>query len=263
MNDRARKWDDLTARLLSGLSVGAVGLSAILLGGVWLNMFVALLAGVMIWELVRMLSPDQQLAAQGLAAGTGICVFVVNSLPSQPVWLGLVGLLLAGLVWLKSGRLVFLFYTPIVLLGAVSAFVIRAELGQSILLLVAAVVIVTDVAGYFVGRTIGGPKFWPKVSPKKTWSGTIAGWVGAAIISVPFAEPRFGVVMAVVAVILAFASQLGDIGESAIKRRCGVKDSSGLLPGHGGFMDRFDGMIAALAASYIVWIMVGGWPVAG
>ncbi|MBV1866825.1 MAG: phosphatidate cytidylyltransferase [Marinosulfonomonas sp.] len=263
MSESTRKWDDLRARLISAMLIGVVGIGAIVLGGIWLNFLVALFAAVMIWELVRMLSPEQLSAAQVLSAFTGILVILFNSEDYQNALFLSLGMVVIGVMWLKKGRAIFLIYAPVIIIGAISAFVIRMNLGLNILLLVVGVVIITDVAGYFVGRIVGGPKFWPKVSPKKTWSGTVGGWIGAALISVPFAEPGFGVLVAIVAIILAFASQLGDIGESAIKRRSGVKDSSALLPGHGGFLDRFDGMIAALAASYIVWIMISGWPVVG
>jgi phosphatidate cytidylyltransferase len=115
------------------------------------------------------------------------------------------------------------------------------------------VVIVTDVAGYFAGRILGGPKFWPAVSPKKTWSGTIAGWFGAALVGAVFAGLYGGGITVVgVSVAVAFASQLGDIAESAIKRHVGVKDSSNLIPGHGGLLDRFDGMLGAALLLIIV-----------
>jgi phosphatidate cytidylyltransferase len=104
------------------------------------------------------------------------------------------------------------------------------------------------VAGYFAGKIIGGPKFWPAVSPKKTWSGTSAGWVGAALVGVGFVIWGGGGIMLVrISVLVSMASQAGDIVESALKRRTGVKDSSALIPGHGGFFDRFDGMMGAAA----------------
>jgi phosphatidate cytidylyltransferase len=108
------------------------------------------------------------------------------------------------------------------------------------------VVAVTDIGGYFAGRIIGGPKFWPRVSPKKTWSGTAAGWVGAGIVGWAFmATTGMGVALIGISVALSMASQMGDIAESAVKRNAGVKDSSALLPGHGGVWDRFDGMLGA------------------
>ncbi len=106
--------------------------------------------------------------------------------------------------------------------------------------------IATDIGGYFAGRMFGGPKIWPKVSPKKTWSGTVAGWIAAAAISVPFVtQTATGWELLGIAVAISMASQLGDVSESAIKRRVGVKDSSNLIPGHGGLLDRFDSMLGA------------------
>ena len=120
------------------------------------------------------------------------------------------------------------------------------------------VVVATDVAGYFAGRLIGGPKFWPRVSPKKTWSGTVAGWIAAGLLGAVFAHytiANFNLVPLSVAA--AMASQLGDIAESAIKRRAGVKDSSNLIPGHGGLFDRFDGMLGAALFILIIGQLVG------
>ena len=108
------------------------------------------------------------------------------------------------------------------------------------------VVIATDVFGYFAGRTFGGPKFWPSISPKKTWSGTSAGWIAAGVVGFIFAlftDAGWSIVW--VSMVLSFASQMGDIAESALKRRMKVKDSSTLIPGHGGPLDRFDALLGA------------------
>ena len=136
----------------------------------------------------------------------------------------------------------------------------RDSLGVVWLLWLVFVVIASDVAGYFAGKSLGGPKFWPAISPKKTWSGTIAGWVAAAIIGGVFSIFLGDFISLVAAsVVLAFAAQMGDIAESAIKRSCDIKDSSGLIPGHGGFLDRFDGLIGAAAALFVVSVILG-WP---
>ena len=108
-------------------------------------------------------------------------------------------------------------------------------------------VIATDVAGYFVGRIVGGPKFWPRVSPKKTWSGTVGGWVAAIIVGAAFDMffVQVGPEIILLSVAVSFAGQMGDIAESAFKRRMGVKDASALIPGHGGYWDRFDALLGA------------------
>ena len=108
----------------------------------------------------------------------------------------------------------------------------------------ALVVIASDIMGYFAGRFIGGPKFWPKVSPKKTWSGTIAGWIGAALVgAVLMLMGQASAEIIGISIALAIAGQFGDVAESALKRQMGVKDSSNILPGHGGMFDRFDAML--------------------
>jgi phosphatidate cytidylyltransferase len=115
----------------------------------------------------------------------------------------------------------------------------------------------TDSAAYLFGRWIGGPKLAPRISPKKTWSGLIGGTLSAGVAGLVFAlvaEGAFSPLLGLLAIILALISQLGDLGESAVKRTFGMKDTSGLIPGHGGVLDRIDGLLfAALAAGLLAW----------
>jgi phosphatidate cytidylyltransferase len=118
----------------------------------------------------------------------------------------------------------------------------------------------TDVAAYFAGRIIGGPKLWPAISPNKTWSGavagavaaTAAGWAVAAVGGIEPIAPIFAV-----GFLLSVAAQFGDLFESALKRRFGVKDASHAIPGHGGLMDRLDGFLAAAVAAALVGVFRG------
>ena len=128
------------------------------------------------------------------------------------------------------------------------------------LILILLVVWVTDIGGYFAGRGIGGPKLWPRVSPKKTWAGAIGGFAASLVVASGFAVLGLGkiVPMLVVGAALSVASQLGDLFESAVKRRFGVKDSSHLIPGHGGLMDRLDGLVAAIVVAAIFGLLRGG-----
>ncbi|MGY8664857.1 phosphatidate cytidylyltransferase [Bradyrhizobium sp. UFLA05-109] len=121
------------------------------------------------------------------------------------------------------------------------------------LMFVLLVVWATDIGGYFAGRGIGGPKLWPSVSPKKTWAGAIGGFVASLAVAGGFAASGFGKAVPLLALsaILSVVSQAGDLFESAVKRRFGVKDSSHLIPGHGGLMDRLDGFIAAILVAWI------------
>jgi phosphatidate cytidylyltransferase len=128
------------------------------------------------------------------------------------------------------------------------------------LILILLVVWVTDIGGYFAGRGIGGPKLWPRVSPKKTWAGAIGGFVASLVISGGFAAFGFGKTgpVLLLGAILSIASQLGDLFESAVKRRFGVKDSSHIIPGHGGLLDRLDGFVAAIVLAAVFGFLRGG-----
>ena len=245
------KWDDLRARTASAVLMVAVGAAAIWLGGPWFLALVAVVTGLMIWELLRMLMPD----APGLARGLGL--LAASAMAASIFFSGFVILpVVAGAVLVTRQRAVFILYAPVIMLAGHALVLLRyGPEGKVWLLWLVLVVVVTDIAGYFAGRIFGGPKFWPRISPKKTWSGTVAGWIGAAILGLVFMRlTGEGVALVAVSMLASFASQMGDIAESAIKRRMGVKDSSTLIPGHGGVLDRFDGM---LGAALLVLALIG------
>jgi phosphatidate cytidylyltransferase len=132
--------------------------------------------------------------------------------------------------------------------------------GFAALMFVLLVVWATDIGGYFAGRGFGGPKLWPRVSPKKTWAGALGGFAASLLIAAGFAAFGLGKAgpLLLLSAILSIASQLGDLFESAVKRRFGVKDSSHVIPGHGGLMDRLDGFVAAIVLAAILGFLRGG-----
>jgi phosphatidate cytidylyltransferase len=257
----AGRWSDLMPRLLSAVVMLVVGAVEIWLGGIWFAVLIAAACGGMIWELVRMLAPEKTGQALQLGAMSAIAVLGATLLP--PVW-GmplLVSPILGGMFQLPvAARLRFgLFGLWIVCAGFTFVW-LRNEMGASWLLWLIGVVVATDVAGYFAGKMIGGPKLWPRVSPKKTWSGTSAGWAAAAVVGAVFAvSSNAGFALVPFSVLISMASQGGDIAESALKRKMGVKDSSALIPGHGGLFDRFDGMLGA-SAMIIILMLMGALP---
>jgi phosphatidate cytidylyltransferase len=165
--------------------------------------------------------------------------------------------LVTGLTWTIAGigYAGVMFAAPIIL---------RADAAHGLLaiLLLFAVVWTTDIFGYFAGRAFGGPKLCPAISPKKTWSGAIAGTLGAMIVAVLLAG-YFGtfnkVAIAGIALLLSVTAQLGDLLESWVKRRFGAKDASQLIPGHGGVMDRLDGFWAAVFVGCAIGLLRGGF----
>ena len=127
------------------------------------------------------------------------------------------------------------------------------QAGLIAILFLFAVVWATDILAYFVGRALGGPKLAPSISPGKTWSGAVGGALGGRCSPAWRLRRRTGWGgrgPALVALLLAIVSQFGDLFESFVKRRSGVKDSSHIIPGHGGVMDRVDGLVAAAFTLY-------------
>jgi phosphatidate cytidylyltransferase len=135
-----------------------------------------------------------------------------------------------------------------------------AQCGPAALFFLFTVVWATDILGYFVGRLVGGPKLAVHISPKKTWSGAVGGVVGTVVAGVGFMSVAGYAVASPVstALMLSVVSQCGDLLESAVKRRFGVKDASHVIPGHGGLMDRLDGFIVAVGVAALIGVVHGG-----
>ncbi|MBB3994568.1 phosphatidate cytidylyltransferase [Sulfitobacter undariae] len=252
------KWSDLTARLGSAAAMVLIGAWGIWMGGHVFHILVAIICGLMVWELVGMLRPGTAQAQTLLGTATGLAMFASIYLPVGFALPLLLAPALAGFGYLERNRTIYMCFTVLILMSGFGMTQVRNEMGVSWMLWLVIVVIATDVVGYFAGRMIGGPKFWPAVSPKKTWSGTASGWVGAAIVGYFFAlYSDVSMQLIGVSVAVSMASQMGDIAESAMKRKTGVKDSSNLIPGHGGLMDRFDGMLGATVFLLIVGQFIG------
>ena len=240
------KWSDLTIRLSSAILMVVVGLLGLLFGGHVFHLMVGLICGLMMWELVRMVAPLNAPLALQLGLLSAFVSFITIYIPTGFALPLLLSPAFLGFAQLTKNRVVYMIFSVMVMLAGFGMMSVRDDLGFIWLLWLIVVVVVTDVLGYFAGRMIGGPKFWPAVSPKKTWSGTIFGWIGAALVGVIFViSTGASFELVGISIAVAMASQMGDIAESAAKRMMGVKDSSTLIPGHGGVLDRFDGMLGA------------------
>ena len=240
------RWQDLQTRVLTGAGLALGGGAAITLGGNIFLFVTALAAGILVWELTRMVAPEVNNRAVIFALLSTLAVALASEFDTH--WAIVLAVLPAvlGLLTLGPRRWRFFFFALLIQGAAYELVVFRSDFGVKWLLWLLLVVIATDIAGYFVGKAFGGPKVWPKISPKKTWSGTAGGWVASAGVGLAFwGLTEAGFIVVILSVALSAASQAGDVAESALKRSVGVKDSSDLLPGHGGLFDRFDGVLGA------------------
>lgn len=252
------KWDDLAPRLMSAVAMVGVGALGVWLGGLWFHGLISIVVGLMVWELVTMLDTDRSKSPIVLAVIAAVVSMVSIELPASFALPLLLAPSMIGLGRMEQGGVTYAVFTAFILLAGYGLMALRDDFGLTWMVWLLLVVVVTDIAGYFAGRLIGGPKLWPRVSPKKTWSGTVAGWIGSAVVAMLFAgATRAGIGLIGVSIAVSMASQIGDIAESAIKRRAGVKDSSHLIPGHGGLLDRFDGMLGAALFIVIAGQLIG------
>ena len=231
------------------------------------NILVMVAAGLMSWEWSRIIHSsmdDKQLKLPMVLQLAVLVCAIIAFIMMGPIY-GLGILLVGACILLGLARpgvkaLAFLgpFYTG---LPALSLIWLRADpdYGVVAIIFIFLVVWMADIAAYAVGRTIGGPKLSPKISPNKTWSGGLGGLAGSALVGVLTAiylENSSMIYLAIVAIILAVASQIGDLYESSIKRRFGVKDSSHLIPGHGGILDRVDGLITTACLAALIALLI-------
>jgi phosphatidate cytidylyltransferase len=269
MTANPNRWSDLRPRMLSALVMISVAALEIWAGGPTFSILIVILTGFMLWELGAMTRPQvaarddrprrrppgRVSASLGLL-GAGCLALTLISPREYASALLLVPAIAFALTGRRDRRLATLWAAAVMVAGF-GLIALRNDAGTPAIVWLVLVVVVTDVMGYFAGRILGGPKFWPAISPKKTWSGTVAGWMGAGVVGAAFWYMGYapaGII--VLSALVSFAGQMGDIAESWIKRRTGVKDSSGLIPGHGGFLDRFDAMTGAVVLVMMVSLVL-------
>lgn len=265
---RTPRLSNLQTRVLSAVVLAAVALSATWAGGVWFRLLAVAMGAAVFFEWAtmagRVVSTRQQAGAWVLvglvllalavgmdadtvfpgALAAALAVFVHGRLAGEGGWLWLA----VAYAALPAGALAFLRDGDMAGLWAI--------------LFLFAVVWATDILAYFVGRAVGGPKLAPSISPGKTWSGAIGGAAAGTLagigVAAAAASPASPWLIGLAALVLSVLSQMGDLFESGLKRRFGVKDSSRLIPGHGGVMDRVDGLVAAAIALYVVGALAAG-----
>ncbi|GGD89414.1 phosphatidate cytidylyltransferase [Aureimonas endophytica] len=263
----APTWEDLKSRLVSAVILGLVSLALLMIGG-WAFRLFCCLSGVIVFrEWARM----TRVSEQGLLFSLARWAFYASLVAflSRFNFLSIVILVASGCAvalvdirrrrsnWLVGG----LAYSA---LASLAPGMLRSDDLSGLLAmgLVVCVVWPTDIFAYFSGRTFGGPKILPAISPKKTVSGAVGGLVAGVLFGSAFHIWATGGLNATIVLFTAALSVLGQAGdffESWVKRRFGVKDSGSLIPGHGGLMDRVDGLIVSIGFAWLVGILLVGF----
>jgi len=257
--------NNLWLRVVTSLVLAPLALGAAYAGGPLFLAFWSLAALGVLWEWQTLVCAADRAAAVAVGGGTlaGAALLLAFDWPAAAlalVFLGLLGIAAVAAggrrAWCLSGLAyaAALLFAPVALRG-------DPVWGLPAILFIFVIVWLTDIAAYFAGRAIGGPKLLPQISPNKTWSGAIGGAAaavaGGLLLAWQAGAGHLGAI-ALVALALSIVSQAGDLLESAVKRRFGAKDSSALIPGHGGLMDRLDGFVAAATAALLIGLAHGG-----
>ncbi|MBR0657352.1 phosphatidate cytidylyltransferase [Plastoroseomonas arctica] len=269
----AKRWRDLRKRVLSALVLGPTAIACVWLGATPWTVLMAIAVAILAWEWVHLCGLHTR-ALPGAAvplAVLGAGAFAVAERPALAL-----GCLLAGflLTWVASrglpraGRRVRLpplrLALGVLYIGIAGIALIELrhdnEAGRDNVLFLLLVVWASDIGAYLAGRALGGPRLMPSVSPNKTWSGALGGLLLAVIVGLVAARilaPGAVLWAAPVAVLISLMAQAGDLLESAIKRHFAVKDTSSLIPGHGGLLDRLDGVLAAAPVAALLAMASG------
>ena len=258
--------NNLALRIASAAVLAPLALVTAYFGGWAFVLFWSAAALAVLWEWMELVAGKAHrplfISCAGAVVAAGLLVWLDRPI-SALLMLGL-GALAAAIFSPSSRRLWVTFgigYAGALLLAPI---LLRhdAAYGFAVIALLFAIVWTTDVCGYFAGRALGGPKLMPLVSPKKTWSGAIVGTAGAMIVGL-LVVSLFGsfntVAILAITFVLSVLAQFGDLFESWVKRQFGAKDSSRLIPGHGGVMDRLDGFWAAAVAGCLIGLVRGGF----
>jgi phosphatidate cytidylyltransferase len=275
---------NLQKRILSAAVLLPVVVAAIMLGHPLFTWVIAAFAGVAGWEWARVVAnekvagqvvpvPDppvgrwrQQAFLAVTVAGLAVLLVGFDGDVGQaifPLAIGVIAIILSGVFrnrTLAAWNVIGIFYAAIPAMGLV---LIRndPQWGRPALLWIIALVVAADTGGYLVGRTVGGPKLAPRISPNKTWSGLAGAVAGAALVGflTAFVLNHTDVwMLTLISAGLGLVEQAGDLVESAFKRHFGVKDTSQIIPGHGGVLDRVDGLLAVAVAALALRVWAGG-----
>ena len=256
---------ELRTRIISALVLAPIALGLTWFGGWPFAALLGVAAVLMAWELSTLL-PGISMTMRIMLAGFALIAIGLTAIggPFVALLVSLAGLTFAITISIltsapvSSPAIAF----PYLILPLVSLLWLREgdDYGRIALFWLLFTVWATDTFAYFAGRSIGGPKLAPRLSPNKTWAGLIGGMVGAALVGAITAiwfslGSAFG--LAFVSALIAVIAQAGDIFESALKRRAGVKDSGKVIPGHGGILDRVDGLVAAAVGAAIISTLHG------
>ena len=263
---------ELARRILTASLLLPPVLAAIWFGGVWFLVLLAVVGVALTWEWSQLFGapppPPPLLASLHIAALIGVGVFLFDDFFFEPQSLIIIGLSCIGslmIAWLTDRDKGLAFFGPIYLITPLVLIAdLRADesLGALAVLVFLSLVWASDIGAYFFGRLIGGPRLFPKVSANKTWAGAFGGLLASMLagsVAGIFIGVSEGVVLSLWGGVISIATQTGDFLESAIKRRYNLKDMGSLLPGHGGFLDRVDGLIVAIFVFYIL-VFAQGWP---
>ena len=269
---------NLVLRIVSALLLAPVVLCPILYGRTVYEdyniplypMLLALVGAGLSWEWGSMFKQGGSACQIAMTLAAVLTAFMTEGNPTFCLWIILVA---TAAVYAFSGRIGFSLGVPYICLPILSLgyiYYVNESISREIILWLIFVVWATDIGGFVVGKTVGGPKLAPKISAKKTWSGLIGAILFAMAVAYVFAlylkahnllpAEIYTRRLVISAGVLAVVAQIGDFFESAIKRRLGLKDSSQLIPGHGGLFDRVDGLLfAAMATALVLAFLNNGW----